>query len=191
MIQLHSHSLVFETSDGELIPCDAEEVTIELIGEAVQNLDPNLVRQAATAVLHYFKNDLNQDVVTIREFTYALQQVLQNLGLDVITDDKETKKTAKSKGGKILEADLNDLVEEDGSATELIFFKRLEREFGKLLNQSPRVVRLKGLKRCVKHLIGAQRWSKRCIATSDQIVTFLRECMDHHNSQLDCALLVH
>ncbi|MGB0578547.1 MAG: hypothetical protein ACPGVU_02495 [Limisphaerales bacterium] len=190
MIQLHSHSLVFETSDGELIPCDAEEVTIELIGEAVQNLDPNLVRQAATAVLHYFKNDLNQDVVTIREFTYALQQVLQNLGVDVTTDEKEVKKS-QLKNGKILEADLNDLVEEDGSATELIFFKRLEREFGKLLSQSPRVVRLSGLKRCVKHLIGAQRWSKKCIETSDQIVTFLRECLDQHDSSLDCALLVH
>jgi hypothetical protein len=190
VIQLHNHSLVFETSNGELIPCDAEEVTIELIGEAVKNLDPNLVRQAATAVLHYFKEEMSQEVVTVNEFTYALQSVLRNLGLDVPGEaDKAGKPPTKN--GKILEADLNDLIEEDGSATELIFFKRLKREFGKLLNQSPRLVRLTGLRRCVKHLIGAQRWSKRCDATSDQIVEFLRECMGQQEATVDCGLVVH
>ena len=77
VIQLHSHCLVFETSDGELIPCDAEDVTIELIGDAVQNLDPNVIRQAAAAVLHYFKAERQQEIVTIREFTAALETVLQ------------------------------------------------------------------------------------------------------------------
>lgn len=188
MIQLHNHSLVFETTNGELIPCDAEEVTIELIGEAVKNLDPNLVRQAATAVLHYFKEEMHQEVVTVNEFTYALQSVLKNLGLEVV--DEPTKKQLKP-GGKILEADLNDLLEEDGSATELVFFKRLQREFGKLLNQSPRLVRLTGLRKAVKLLVGAQRWSKRCDATSDQIVNFLRECMGQREAGEDCALVVH
>lgn len=189
MIQLHSHSLVFETTDGELIPCDAEEVTIELIGEAVQDLDPNLVRQAATAVLHYFKSECEQQVVTIREFTQALEQVLHNLGVQV---SKEEKSAAKSLvGGKILEADLSDLIEEDGSATELIFFARLKREFVKLLNRSPRVIRLRGLRRCVKHLIGAQRWSKRCYGPNDQIINFLRECMEQRSEQNDCALVIY
>lgn len=184
MIQLHSHSLVFETADGDLIPCDAEEVTIELIGEAVQQLDPNLVRQAAAAVLHYFRHERDQEVVTIREFTSALEEVLRNLGLTVLQGKTPLK------GGKILEADLCDLIEIDGSATELLFFTRLRREFGKLLNQSPCMVRLTGLRACVKHMIGARRWSKRCIKTSDQIVTFLREFMDHRESGKDCALIV-
>jgi len=187
VIQLHNHSLVFETSNGDLIPCDAEEVTIELIGEAVKNLDPNLVRQAASAVLHYFKEEMHQEVVTVDQFTCALQAVLRNLGLEVV---EEPPVPSAQPAGKILEADLNDLIEEDGSATELIFFKRLQREFGKLLNQSPRLVRLTGLRKAVKLLLGARRWSKRCDATRDQIVTFLRECMDQRPRGADCALVV-
>jgi hypothetical protein len=184
VIQLHNHSLVFETADGDLIPCDAEEVTVELIGEAVQQLDPNLVQQATAAVLHYFRHERAQEVVTIGEFTAALEEVLRNLGLNVLKGKSPTK------GGKILEADLCDLVEVDGSATELLFFTRLRREFGKLLNQSPRMVRLTGLRPCVKHMVGARNWSKRCVRTSDQIVTFLRAVMDHRETGRDCALIV-
>lgn len=184
MIQLHNHSLVFETADGDLIPCDAEEVTIELIGEAVQQLDPNLVRQAATAVLHYFRNEREQEVVTIREFTHALEEVLRNLGLTVLGGK------SAGKSGKILEADLCDLIEIDGSATELAFYGRLSREFGKLLSQSPSMVRLTGLRACVKHMIGARRWSKRCVESSDQIIIFLREFMNHRENGNGCALVV-
>lgn len=190
MIQLHNHSLVFETADGDLIPCDAEEITIELIGDAVKTLDPNLVRQAATAVLHYFKQEIHQEIVTVNEFTFALQSVLRSLGLEIV-DEESQPQTASQQNRKILEADLGDLIEEDGSATELIFFKRLQREFGKLLNQSPRLVRLTGLRRAVKNLVGAQRWSKRCDATSDQIVCYLRDCMGQREQGDDCALMIH
>ena len=34
MIQLHTDCLVFETSDGEAIPCSAQDVTVELRGDA-------------------------------------------------------------------------------------------------------------------------------------------------------------
>ena len=34
MIQLHTDCLVFETSDGDSIPCSAQDVTVELLGDA-------------------------------------------------------------------------------------------------------------------------------------------------------------
>ena len=49
MIQLHPEYLIFRTSQGELIPCSAESVTIELIGDASSFLDPDTVREAAAA----------------------------------------------------------------------------------------------------------------------------------------------
>ena len=55
MIQLHSDCLVFKSETGQAIPCSAELVTIELIGEAARLLDPDLLQHAAAAVLHYFK----------------------------------------------------------------------------------------------------------------------------------------
>ena len=50
MIQLHSHCLVFETANGEHIPCAVEDVSVEVIGEAVEQLDHEIVKQAAAAV---------------------------------------------------------------------------------------------------------------------------------------------
>ena len=76
MIQLHSHCLVFETAAGEHIPCAVEDVSVEVIGEAVEQLDHEIVKQAAAAVLHYFKVERKQTVVTIAEFTAALEGVL-------------------------------------------------------------------------------------------------------------------
>ena len=51
MIQLHTDCLVFETSDGEAIPCSAHDVTVELLGDAVTEIEPHLITEAAEAVL--------------------------------------------------------------------------------------------------------------------------------------------
>ena len=47
MIQLHTDCLVFETSDGESIPCSAQDVTVELLGDAALELEPHMVTEAA------------------------------------------------------------------------------------------------------------------------------------------------
>ena len=49
MIQLHTDCLVFETSDGEAIPCSAEDVTVELLGDAARALEEQIVEEAAAA----------------------------------------------------------------------------------------------------------------------------------------------
>jgi hypothetical protein len=184
VILLHSHSLVFETSDGDLIPCDAEEVTIELIGDAVNKLDTNVVRQAAAAVLHYFKTEREQEVVTILEFTTALERVLRKLGLKVISGE------SSRANDKIIEADLVDLVADEGAASELLFFQRLKDNFSDLLAESPNLVRLSGLRPCVKSRVGARRWGKRCAGMSDQIIEFLRDYLDQRKAALETALVV-
>ena len=76
MIQLHPEYLIFQTSQGELIPCSAESVTIELIGDASSLLDPEVVREAASAVVHYFKNELGRETVSVTEFSKALERAL-------------------------------------------------------------------------------------------------------------------
>ncbi|MBG88769.1 MAG: hypothetical protein CMO80_17970 [Verrucomicrobiales bacterium] len=159
-------------------------MTIELIGDAVNKLDPNLVRQAAAAVLHYFKTELQQEVVTIREFTAALERVLRKLGLKVVSNENARKV------GKIIEADLIDLVADEGAASELLFFQRLRDNFADLLEESPHLVRLNGLRPCVKSLVGKQRWCKRCVKMSDQIIEFLRDYLDQRKASMETALVV-
>src|ERR1041384_2484 len=58
MIQLKADCLIFKTAGGENAPCPAEMVTVELMGEAAGLLDPELIRHASPAVLHYFKHEL-------------------------------------------------------------------------------------------------------------------------------------
>ena len=186
MIQLHSHCLVFETANGEHIPCSVEDVSVEVIGEAVDQLDHEIVRQAAAAVLHYFKVERKQTIVTIAEFTAALEGVLRGLGLIVTSAEQ---KPAPALEGPVAETSLDELAAETGDGGELLFFLRLREEMRQQLSQSPRLVRFNGLHDCVKRLVGARRWCDRCRAMSDQIVGYLRQCLDE-NHRADCALVV-
>ena len=186
MIQLHSHCLVFETANGEHIPCAVEDVSVEVIGEAVELIDHEIVKRAAAAVLHYFKVERQQTVVTIAEFTAALEEVLASLGLLVTST---TTKPAPALTGPVSETSLAQLAAETGEGGELLFFPRLRELLREQLRQSPRLVRFSGLHDCVKRLVGARRWCDRCRAMSDQIVGYLRQCLDE-NHRADCALVV-
>src|SRR4051794_24010522 len=129
MIQLHRDYLLFETAEGQIIPCSAEFVAVELIGDAASSLDPELVQQAASAVLHYFKEDLGWTTVSVGEFSKALEQALQALGLRVHPEsecESETKSKAEAKGKSTLRSyDLGQLAS-DG--VELAFFPRLREQ---------------------------------------------------------------
>ena len=184
MIQLRSDCLEFEMSTGETIPCSAETVTIELIGKAVESLDPEIVRHAAAAVLHYFKEELGRKHVTINEFSSALEKVLKRMGLAV--GDQESGEDAPS----VVQADLGRLAFESGKGYELMFFSRLKQELDEKLGESPQILHFKGLRGCVKQLIGARRWSGRCQQLNDQIVNYLRAGWERGKPGDSCALLV-
>src|SRR6266566_150879 len=81
MILLRPDCLVFNTPNGESIPCSVHEVSIELLGQTADWVDRELVQNAALAVLHYFKEELGRTSVTVAEFSQALEQALTNLGL--------------------------------------------------------------------------------------------------------------
>src|SRR5271168_4434037 len=86
MIQLRPDCLIFQTSDGDQIPCSAEWVTLELMGDGAAWVDPQIVHNASAAVLHYFKHELNRDFVSVGEFAVALEKVLRGFGLSVYAD---------------------------------------------------------------------------------------------------------
>lgn len=173
MIQLHPDYLIFRTSHGELIPCSAETVTIELIGDASSALDPRIVREAAAAVVHFFKEDLGRETVSVAEFSAALERALKMFGYDVVT-------TACEHGTQPPGIDLHELARASDDV-ELGFFKHLREEFSRQPTDSEDAITFFHLRDCVKRLAGAKRWSHRCEALSDQIVFYLRECLSLHN----------
>jgi hypothetical protein len=180
MIALHHDCLLFQLHSGESVPCSAEMITVEIVGEAHGFLDPEMLRHAAASVFHYFKVELAREAVTVGEFSLALEKVLGHLGHTL----------SASAPGEISDTDLARLVRETGDSLELFFFPRLRDELRIQLRQSPRLVRFRGLRGCVKQIAGARRWSNRCERLEDQIISYLRECLTAETAQLDCALVV-
>ena len=200
MILLQPDCLVFRTSDGDNIPCSAQQVTIELIGDSAAWLDDEIIQDAAQAVLHYFKSELGQTLVSVGEFAQALERVLRGFGYDVRTpeqgeaissaQEQKSNLATTSKVGKVATADLCRLVQESGDAFELEFFPRLREALQLQLKSQPAVVRFHGLRSCVKQLTGAQRWTARCRRLEDQIVGFVRECLSNEPGSESCPVIV-
>jgi len=179
MIALSSNCLFFQLSNGESVPCSAEMICVEVIGSSDSLVDPEMLRHAAASVFHYFKNDLERETVTVGEFAGALEKVLRTLGFTIYTDRM---------GREIMESDLGLLAGETGAGMELYFFPRLRDELRLQLRHSPRLVRFRGLRRCVKQMTRARRWSGRCEKMQEQIVEYLRGCLTAE--QNGCALVV-
>src|SRR3954468_3254941 len=184
MIRLRQDCLVFKNTDGTGVPASAHEFAVEIIGEAVGMLDEEVVKNAAHAVLHYFKEELHRTSVTIGEFTGALEDTLRKLGYNI--DAAQPKK----KGPQIITSNLQEIVGQIGAGYELLFFSRLRDEVRSGLGKSPELLRFRGLRDCVKHLAGAKRWNTRCQALSEQIVDYLRTCLHAEKEQRSCSLLV-
>ena len=183
MILLHSDCLLFQLKNGESIPCAANMISVEIVGESNGLLDPEMLRHAAASVFHYFKFELEREAVTIGEFSGALEKVLGHLGYTIHAGDA-------TRARDISETDLGLLARESSDSLELFFFPRLRDELRLHLRQSPRVLHFRGLRGCAKQLAGARRWSARCELIQDQIVEYLRGCLTAEPEQNDCALVV-
>ena len=183
MIAFHNDCLLFQLASGESVPCSAEMISVEVIGDD-HWIEPDLLRHAAASVFHYFKQELARETVTVGEFSVALEKVLRHLGLTLCTGE------AKHPDTGVVEADLRQFAQEPADSLELFFYPRLRQELRTQLRLAPRVLRFHGLRGCVKQLAGAQRWSDRCEQLQAQIVAFLRQCLSAEPEQPKCALVV-
>src|SRR5208337_2697845 len=149
MIALQSDCLLFQLASGESVPCSAEMISVELTGNAGGVLDPEVLRHATASVFHYFKTELERESVTVGEFAQALEKVLRNLGFTIRTGMMENSRDT-------IETDLCLFARESADSLELVFFPRLGNELRAQLRQSPRLLRFRGLRGCVKQLTGAR-----------------------------------
>jgi hypothetical protein len=182
MIALRSDCLLFQLANGESVPCSAEMICIEVHGNANGLLDPEMLRHAAASVFYYFKVELARETVTVGEFAGALEKVLRGFGLTIRAG------TAGQAALDMIETDLRLIARESSGSFELLFFPRLRDELRNQLQRSPRVLKFRGLRGCVKQLAGARRWSGRCEKVQEQIVEYLRGCLSAEENQ--CALVV-
>lgn len=176
--------LFFQSPAGETLPCSSEGVTVELIGQAAQTMDPEVVQHAAQAVLHYYKHDLGRDSISVGEFAEAMEKVLRALGLDVCAAGNLLPH------GPVAGADLRLLAVEAGENFELAFFPKLRGELCLQLCGDPTVICFTGLRECVKQLTGARRWDARCRTLSLRIVNYLRDALKTEARGRSCTLVV-
>lgn len=184
MIQLRSDCLVFESPDSEGVPCAAEELALTLMGDALSPSDREVLRQAAMAVLYYFKNELGRDTITLGEFSLALERVLHGFGLRL------PRPSQPPVPPRIADSDLRHVAFASGAGGELFFFPLLREELRRRLAERPEVIRFTGLRGCVKQLASARRWTRECQRLSEQIVDFLRQGFAVDGKQAGCSLLV-
>jgi hypothetical protein len=184
MIALAADSLLVQTAAGESVPYSAEMISVELAGATVEAFDPEFIRQAASAVFHYFKHELGRQTVSVGEFAGALEKALCGFAGAVPASGQACLRPG------VLESDLARLARESGQGCELLFFPRLRAELRQQLRQTPRLLRFHGLRGCVKQLVGARRWSLRCQTLQEQIVAYLRECLSAENGPAELALVV-
>lgn len=189
MIPRHSNCLAFETEDG-VIPCAVDDLAVELVGDAVAGLSPEFLREASLGLLKYFREDLGRDQVTVVEFAAALATVLRGFGFDLDLEAKAPFIGGAAPARPVVELALDGLVRAEEAGLEAGFLPRLRREFHQRLESGPPLVRLTGLRTCVKRLAGSRRWNRRCQRLSDQIVGYLRLCFAEKPPGRDCAILV-
>lgn len=185
MIRLRSDCLEFELSNGEKVPCSAQTVTVEVMGSAIDMVDQHIVENATAAVLHYFHTELNKTSVTLSEFTAALEVALRGMGINVTCDSPGFSSISTSS-----HSDLGTLAFESGQHFEMGFYTRLRQEMRSHLRQCPSTLKFSGLRRCVKELSGARRWSRRCQQLNDDIVEYLRHCLVQEKLDRPCDLMV-
>ncbi len=213
MIRLREDCLWLKGEDGVVIPCSVEQITLEIIGGGKGLLDPEVLRHAAAAVLHYFKVEMSRETVTVSEFAAALSRVLAGFGLALeVTDvgpDPEEKRlavpdevepttieelageTPVAREVQVQSADLRELASLAGKLGELEFFPRLHDALRKGLDAEPEpeVVEFSHLRSAVKQLLGRKHWTNGCRELEARIVEALRTWLAEE--QRRAALLVH
>jgi hypothetical protein len=163
--------LLIELPNGRKALISIEKLSEELAEAAKDSEEPELLAQAARAVIHYFKHELGRQRLTLAELARALEKVLRYLR------QVQASKDCDGAAPEVVEADLGLLAEEAAAGGELFFFPRLRRELKRILLCRPRVLRFRGLRGCVKQLVGAQRRGLRCRQLEEQIVGYLRRCL--------------
>ena len=185
MIALASDCMMFKLANGDTVPFSPTNITIEVDAGTASGFDPDFIRHAANAVFHFFQYELKRETISVAEFAEAMEKVLSGF-----SPAKNSLPAQEKKALYILESDLVRLARESGKDADLFFFSILREELRRQLKHAPHIVRFRGLRCCVKHLTGARRWNGRCRLLQEQIVEYLRKCLDAERGDAERALVV-
>lgn len=169
MIQRNRYSIYVHLPNGEIIPLLPQTVAETFCKNQPPGgeLESWQVQEMACALIHYLRMDLKRDAIELDELISALKELAAVCGFQIGTIVVET----------VASTDLYHLAQATGYGFELAFFQSVERSIEGFRSRNARLVRFVGLRACVKMLIGARNWCKKCQQMSDEIVAFIRSHM--------------
>jgi hypothetical protein len=167
MIKLNDNVFLFKTESGEVVPCSLYDLEFELQGSLPKELERYDLYQIARAVAFFFNEELGQNVIDLKDFASILEQLINSIPF---TENPDVFSSRKNPVTKTYE--LPDLWNKD-AGLELSFFNELREIITSDVSKFD-CLRFNGLSECVKAIVGAKRWSKKCSRLADEIVEFLR-----------------
>lgn len=171
----------FETDHPPAGLSSAEQVAFQLVGPKAQQYAEE-IRAAVAAVVYFFRNDLGRSTVSLADFAATLDKALAGLGLSLELPLRQAELG--------LETDLASLLAWAPESREGAGFAPLRRHLREQLRVRPAVIRYCGLRDCVRRALGVPRWTPRCQRLADQIVGFLRACLQADGRGSRCILVV-
>jgi len=156
--------------DGHLVPFDEHRLarSIQNIAERVGQADWWLAESIAAAVHLYATKCRKNGVIPSSEIAEIVASILSMLGFEDLS-------AAYAHHERRTSIHLGDLAGRVGAAFELEFFRQLDRALGVVTDHRLSVLKLDGLRSCVMHLRGAERWTAGCRRFAEEIVEHVRE----------------
>lgn len=183
MIALHQDCLLVAQEDGGYLPCSVDKLTLEIVGESAGLVDSEVLKHAAAAVLHYFREELGRLTVTVGEFSTMLARVLGGLGI-------EAEISAQSEVAEVRVADLRPLARTVEQSGELEFYARLRTLLREQLAAAPVRLEFRGLRSCVKQLVRRKHWCPTCAEKELQVLELIRDWFQQDVASRSTALVV-
>jgi hypothetical protein len=156
--------------DGHLTPFDEHRLAVSIhnVAERMGHADWWLAESIAAAVHVYATKCRKDGVIPSSEISEIVASVLSMLGFENLS-------AAYAGQDRRMSIHLGDLAARVEAAFELEFFRQLDRALRVAANRQLAVLQVDGLRACVLHLRGAQRWTAGCRRFAEEIVAYVRE----------------
>ncbi|MEM0897797.1 MAG: hypothetical protein AAGJ79_13045 [Verrucomicrobiota bacterium] len=188
MIALPNQLPLLQFGDHEVVQYEHRWLK-DSITEAAQKAGHNdwcFANEIAQAVIEYLRERFHGTVITIDDLYEKIERVLSHLGWRDIACELEASPPP-------LRISLLEVARSASTGYELRFFEILRHRLRNTASASPRQIVVCDMKKAVKQLCGAQRWSNRCDDLRHEIVAFVRGeiCESMRRSRRQLGLVLH
>ncbi|MCB1237580.1 MAG: hypothetical protein KDM91_21120 [Verrucomicrobiae bacterium] len=144
--------------------------TLRTAAAKTQDVPPWLAEDVSKGVEAFLRNHYEGTVIEVADLFERIRAALENLGLNHMAAEVETVVPP-------VRISLADLARRAGAGYELAFFRLLDDRLRASADGGVRTVVCYGLRRAVKQLASAEKWSARCRVLEDEITSHVNRAL--------------